>query len=251
LSAFDAAPVLALADFHAGYSAAEPVVEHVDLVLRRGTLTALVGPNGAGKTTLLKGMLGLTPVADPARVGFFGCPLDAARDRVAYLPQRSEIDWNFPLCALDVACMGVYRRVGLFRRLGRDARARAERALDLVGLAAAARTPIGELSGGQRQRLLVARALAQDAQLLLLDEPFANVDERSERTIAEVLQRLRGEGCTILAVHHDLATVRAYFDEVVVFNRRVIAHGPAADTLSEATVARVFGLASVASEARA
>ncbi|MEY5032427.1 MAG: hypothetical protein RL354_1458 [Planctomycetota bacterium] len=251
MTAADAAPVLELSGFRAGYSAAEPVVEGVDLALRRGSLTALVGPNGAGKSTLLKGMLGLTPVADAGRVRFFGTTLDAARGRVAYLPQRSEIDWSFPLRALDVACMGLYRRIGLFRRPGRPARVHAEQALELVGLADSARTPIDELSGGQRQRLLVARALAQDAELLLLDEPFANVDERSERTIAEVLQQLRAKGTTILAVHHDLATVRAYFDDAVVFHRRVIAHGPAGRTLSESTVARVFGLSSAAGEARA
>jgi len=243
LSGAHADIALALAGFRAGYSAAEIKVHDVDLRLARGSLTALIGPNGAGKSTLLKGVLGLTPVHTPERVRILGQPLDAVRVRVAYLPQRSEIDWDFPLRAVDVVAMGLYARIGLFRRVGRDARTRAARALDLVGLADAAHTPIGALSGGQRQRVLVARALAQEADLLLLDEPFANVDAQSERTIAEALQRLRAAGATILAVHHDLASVRAHFDDAVVLHGTVRAHGRAGDVLAESAVARVFGFA--------
>ena len=202
-----AAP-LELRGFSAGYSASEIRVADATFSLARGTMTALVGPNGAGKSTLLKGILRLTPVHDASSVRFFGEPLDRVRSRVAYLPQRSEIDWTFPACALDVVAMGLYRRLGLFRRVGRAARDEALAALALVGLEDAASKPIGELSGGQRQRLLVARALVQRADIVLLDEPFANVDEVTEQAIASVLQKLRGEGTTILAVHHDLGTVR-------------------------------------------
>ncbi len=234
-------PALELRGFRAGYSASEIKVHDASVALARGSMTALVGPNGAGKSTLLKGILGLTPVHDAAAVRFFGEPFERVRERVAYLPQRSEIDWNFPATAADVVAMGLYRRLGLFRRVGRSARAEAREALALVGLADAADAPGGELSGGQRQRVLVARALVQRAELLLLDEPFANVDEVTEHTIARVLQDLRRrDGVTVLAVHHDLGTVRALFEDAVLFNARVLAHGPAGPTLADAPVARAY-----------
>lgn len=238
----DDAP-LALDHFSAGYSASEIRAKDVSFRLARGSLTALVGPNGAGKSTLLKGILGLTPVHTRDRVRFFGRGLADARTRVAYLPQRSEIDWNFPASSLDVVSMGLYARLGLLRRVGPAARAEARAALAAVGLAAVERTPVGELSGGQRQRVLVARALVQRADLLLLDEPFANVDESTERAISEILRALRDKGATVLAVHHDLGSVRANFDEAILFNERVIAHGSVDDSLSELHVAHAYGLA--------
>ncbi len=235
-----AAAPLELRGFSAGYSQSEIKVVDASFTLGRGTLTALVGPNGAGKSTLLKGILGLTPVHDAGAVRFFGQSLDAARERVAYLPQRSEIDWNFPASALDVVAMGLYRRLGLFRRVNRAARDEARAALALVGLEAQAAQPIGELSGGQRQRVLLARALVQRADLLLLDEPFANVDELTERTIARVLEDLRANDTTILAVHHDIGTVRANFASAILFNVRVLAHGPAESTLTDAAIVRAY-----------
>ena len=241
---------LALARFSAGYSAGEVRVVDASFTLARGTLTALVGPNGAGKSTLLKGILGLTPVHDASAVRFFGEPLERVRRRVAYLPQRSEVEWNFPASALDVVGMGLYARLGLFRRVGREARAQAREALATVGLAHCADQPVGELSGGQRQRVLFARALVQRAELLLLDEPFANVDEVTEHTIARLLRALCDAGTTVLAVHHDLGTVRAYFDDAVLLQTRVIAHGPVATTLDDATVARAYGIGLAAEHAR-
>jgi manganese/zinc/iron transport system ATP- binding protein len=235
---------LATTRFSAGYSAAEIRAKDVTLSLARGSLTALVGPNGAGKSTLLKGLLGLTPVHDPDAVRFFGEPLARVRARVAYLPQRSEIDWNFPASALDVVAMGLYARIGLLRRVNHAARTRAREALAAVGLANIERQPVGELSGGQRQRVLVARALVQDAELLLLDEPFANVDEATEHAISAVLRDLRARGATILAVHHDLASVRANFDHAILFNESVIAHGAVTEALDDALVARAYGLPS-------
>lgn len=234
---------LELRNFSAGYSASELPVVDASFVLERGSMTALVGPNGAGKSTMLKGILGLTPVHDPSAARFFGEPLERVRGKVAYLPQRSELDWSFPASALDIVAMGLYGRLGLFRRVGRAARAEAREALALVGLAHAQDKPIGELSGGQRQRVLVARALVQRAELVLLDEPFANVDEVTEQTIARVLQELRAQGTTILAVHHDLGTVRSIFADAILFNTRVLAHGPVRATLADASVARAYGLA--------
>ena len=228
------APALEVRGFSAGYSASDPKVVDASFSLARGSLTALVGPNGAGKSTLLKGILGLTPVHEPERVRFFGTALEHARDRVAYLPQRSELDWDFPATALDVACMGLYRRIGVFRRVTRAARGEARDALALVGLSGLADRPIGELSGGQRQRVLVARALAQRADLVLLDEPFANVDEPTERAIASLLRALAEGGTPILAVHHDLAMVRSEFDEAIVLDRTIRAHGRVAEALGNA-----------------
>lgn len=236
----DKPAALEMRGFSAGYSTSEIRVHDVSLALAQGSMCALVGPNGAGKSTLLKGILGLVPVHDPAAVRFFGLPLDKARHRVAYLPQRSEIDWNFPARALDVVGMGLYARLGLFTRFNREARSKALAALEMVGLAPLAGRSIAELSGGQRQRLLVARALVQDADLLLLDEPFANVDEATEQTIARVLQDLRADGATVLAVHHDLGSVRSLFDDAILFNARVLAHGPAASVLAEPSVARAY-----------
>jgi len=224
---------LELRGFSAGYSASDPKVVDVSLRLTPHAMTALVGPNGAGKSTLLKGILGLTPVHDRDSVRFFGGPLDSARDRIAYLPQRSELDWDFPATAIDIVAMGTYRRLGLFRRVGRAARREAQDALELVGLGGLAARPISELSGGQRQRVLVARALAQRADLLLLDEPFANVDEATERTIARVLRDLAARGATILAVHHDLSTVREEFDEAIMLDRTVVSHGAVDAVIAE------------------
>ena len=229
----DQAAPLSVSGFSAGYSASDPKVIDVSLELAPGSLTALVGPNGAGKSTLLKGILGLTPVHDPQQVRFFGGPLEQSRARIAYLPQRSELDWDFPATALDVACMGLYRRLGVFRRVSGAARSEGREALALVGLADLADRAIAELSGGQRQRVLVARALAQRADLLLLDEPFANVDEATERSISRILRGLADGGTTVLAVHHDLSMVRVEFDDAIVLDRRIIAHGPVSEVLAD------------------
>lgn len=240
-SAREPAP-LQLSHFNAGYGASEIRASNVSCSLAAGSLTALVGPNGAGKSTLLKGILGLTPVHDIDRVRFFGEPLAKVRARVAYLPQRSEIDWNFPASALDVVTMGLYARIGLLKRIGGAAKAEARAALAAVGLTGIEGRPVGELSGGQRQRVLIARTLVQRADLLLLDEPFANVDEATERAIAAILRGLSDAGATVLAVHHDLGSVRANFDDAILFNGTLIAHGPAEEALDEAGIARAYGL---------
>ncbi|MFM1824126.1 MAG: hypothetical protein RI967_2392 [Planctomycetota bacterium] len=242
-----AAP-LALDGFDAGYGDGLRIHD-ARLVLERGSLTAIIGPNGAGKSTLLKGILGLTPVHSAARVRIFGEPLARMRARVAYLPQRSEIDWTFPASALEVVTMARYGRRGLFRRVTRADRGAARDALAEVGLDAEAETPVGELSGGQQQRVLVARALAQDAELLLLDEPFANIDAASEREIARVLRRHRDRGATILAVHHDLAGVRRDFDGAILVGPRaaddrrgtVLLHGAVDAVLDAPETAAIYG----------
>lgn len=208
------------------------VVEDVSATFPSGSLTAIVGPNGAGKSSLLKGALGLIG-AEAGRARFFDAPLDQVRARVAYMPQRAAVDWDFPVRVIDVVLMGMHRRTGLWRPLAMRDKAAAMAALDRVGMAAFARRQIGALSGGQQQRVFMARALAQEADLYLLDEPFAGVDAATEAAISAVLRELRDQGAAVVAVHHDLATVAARFDRVLLLNRRVMAEGavPAAFTV--------------------
>ncbi len=205
-----------------------------------GAMTAIVGPNGAGKSTLLKAALGLVP-ARSGRVAFFGGALPGARARVAYMPQRASVDWDFPVRAIDVVLMGMYRKLGLFGRVTGADRAAALECLSRVGLADFATRQIGALSGGQQQRVFLARALAQGAELYLLDEPFAGVDAATEAAIITVLQDLRDEGAAVVAVHHDLATVPGWFDRVLLLNRAPVAEGPVAEVFTPENLARAYG----------
>ena len=202
-------------------------------------LTAIIGPNGAGKSTLLKAMLGLVPSEGETR--FFGTTLEAARDRLGYLPQRQSVDWDFPATALDVVAMARRARSGWWGRLPRAEREAARHALSEVGLAELADRPIGELSGGQQQRVFLARALAQNAELLLMDEPLAAEDAATERTIIDVLKRLAKAGRSVVAVHHDLASVPQIFEHALLLNGRVIAAGPVAQVFTPATIADTYG----------
>ena len=205
-----------------------------------GKLVAIVGPNGAGKSTLLKATLGLIPKAS-GQVDFFGKPYAKQRSRVAYVPQRTSVDWDFPVSALEVVTMGLYRKIGWLRPVTRKWRDEALRSLDRVGLADLAGRQISELSGGQQQRVFLARALAQEADLYLMDEPFAGVDAATERTILDLLRGLQQTGRTALVVHHDLQTVADYFDEVLLLNRQVIQAGPVETTLTDENVRKTYG----------
>ena len=219
-----------------------PAIEDVTTRFSAGAMTAIVGPNGAGKSTLLKATLGLLPtVRGDVRV--FGQPLAAALARIAYVPQRASVDWDFPARAIDVVLMGRYRQTGLFGRITAAEAALARSCLARVGMEPFATRQIGALSGGQQQRVFLARALAQGADLYLLDEPFAGVDAATESAIITVLKSLRDEGRSIVAVHHDLATVPAYFDRVLLLNRRVIAEGPVSTTFRREKVAETYGSA--------
>jgi manganese/zinc/iron transport system ATP- binding protein len=209
----------------------KPVLWDVDLDVPAGKLAAIIGPNGAGKSTLIKAALGLVPKA-AGTVEFFDRPYKEVRKRVAYVPQRSSVDWSFPTNALDVVTMGTYGRLGWVRRPGKDEHAYAEHCLELVGMGDFARRQISQLSGGQQQRVFLARALAQRAEIYLMDEPFAGVDATTEKAIVQILQTLRNEGKTVVCVHHDLETAPEYFDWLVLLNVRIIASGsfPAAFT---------------------
>jgi manganese/zinc/iron transport system ATP- binding protein len=212
----------------------------VSVSIRPGLMTAIVGPNGAGKSTLLKAALGLVP-ASAGSATIFGSSVAEARDRFAYVPQRAAVEWDFPASALDVVCMGLYRRIGWFRPVRRRHRETARAALAAVGLADLAERPIGALSGGQQQRVFLARALAQQAELVLLDEPFAGVDAASETVLWERLAALRDEGRTVVVVHHDLDAVLRSFDEAVLLNRTLVAAGPVEEALNRETLAEAYG----------
>ncbi len=218
----------------------KPAVFSVDAAFPESSMTAIIGPNGAGKSTFLKASLGILPrIAGTVRV--LGAPLEDQRHRIAYVPQRASVDWDFPARVIDVVLMGLYREVGLFRPMRAAQRDWARACLERVAMAEFADRQIGALSGGQQQRVFLARALAQRAELYLLDEPFAGVDAATERAIIDVLQGLRDEGRTVVAVHHDLTTVRSYFDRVLVMNVRRIAEGPLAQAFIAPVLQEAYG----------
>jgi manganese/zinc/iron transport system ATP- binding protein len=216
------------------------VLREVDFTAPPAGLVAILGPNGAGKSTFLKAVLGLVPTLD-GEVRVFGRPLDRKTGLVAYVPQRSSVDWDFPVTAVEVVAMGLYHRIGWLRPVRRRHLEAARAQLDRVGLADLADRQIGQLSGGQQQRVFLARALAQDAHIYLLDEPLAGIDAVSERVVVDLLRELAGLGRTVIAVHHDLESVPAIFDEALLLNVRRIAAGPVAEVLTPANVARAYG----------
>lgn len=218
-----------------------PVLEHVDFTVPPGVVMGVVGPNGAGKSTLIKAMLGLVPTLT-GEVAFFGQPLPQVRSRVGYMPQHASVDWDFPTTVLDVVTMGTYGKLGWLRRPGKLQREQARAALERVSMQDFASRQIGALSGGQRQRVFLARALVQDPDLFIMDEPFQGIDAASEAAIVAVLHGLREQGKTIAMVHHDLATVPRYCDYVTLLDKRVIASGRVAETFTKENIARAYGL---------
>ncbi|WP_037348565.1 metal ABC transporter ATP-binding protein [Selenomonas sp. F0473] len=197
-----------------------PVLWDIDLDIPEHVRCAIVGPNGAGKSTLLGGILGLiTPVSGEVRL--WGRPLNEVRKRIAYVPQRGSVHWDFPTTVSDVVLMGRYAHIGLIKRPKKIDREIALDALEKMKMADFADRQISELSGGQKQRVFIARALAQDADLYIMDEPLAGVDETTERIIMDKFMDLQKDRRTVIAVHHDLSTLDAYFDFLVVLNRTV------------------------------
>ncbi len=218
----------------------KPAVFSVDMTVAAGSMTAIIGPNGAGKSTLLKAALGIVPRLS-GTVTVEGQPLARMLDRIAYVPQRASVDWDFPTTVLDVVLMGMSRELGLLRPVRARHRERARDCLARVGMEDFADRQIGQLSGGQQQRVFLARALAQGATLYLLDEPFAGVDAATERAIIGVLKALRDEGKTVVCVHHDLSTVRDYFTHVVLLNVRKMAEGPVASAFTAEALQATYG----------
>ncbi|MEM9560549.1 MAG: metal ABC transporter ATP-binding protein [Planctomycetota bacterium] len=218
----------------------KPVLWDVDYDAPANRLIAIVGPNGAGKSTLIKACLGVVPRAS-GEVVFWGETYRRARQRVGYVPQRESVDWDFPVSVLDVVCMGRYRRIGWCRPVSRAHKEAARACLDRVGLADLASRQISQLSGGQQQRVFLARALAQEADLYFMDEPFAGVDAATERSIVGVLRELRSAGKTVVVVHHDLQTVSEYFDDVMLLNMRIVAAGPVSQVFTRQNLQRTYG----------
>ena len=218
----------------------KPVVWEAAAQFPEQRLTAIVGPNGAGKTTFLKAALDLIPRTS-GRVRFFGQSYDQCRSRVAYVPQRETVDWDYPINAVDVVAMGLYRKVGWCRWIGKRDRGRALEALERVDMAEFAGRQISELSGGQQQRVFLARALVQDADLYLMDEPFAGVDATTEKAIVEILRELRCSGRSVVCVHHDLPTVADYFDHVMLLNMRIVTCGPIDEVFNLENLKRTYG----------
>lgn len=236
-----AAPRLGVEGLSVGYGA-EPVLEAVDLRLEAGSICALVGLNGAGKSTLFRALMGfLSPQAGAMRIEGLAVADAQRRQLVAYVPQDEQVPWDFPLRVWDVVLMGRYGRMSLLRWPGPEDRQAVREALARVELTPLAQRPVSTLSGGQRKRALLARAIAQQARLLLLDEPFTGVDRRTERLIIEQLRRFRAEGGSALIATHDLEAIPAFCDQVLLLNRRVLASGPTAEVFTQANLLRTFG----------
>ncbi len=217
-----------------------PVLWDIDLALPAGQLVGVLGPNGAGKSTLIKAVMGLVPCMS-GRVRVFGQSYRKNRHRVGYVPQRESVDWDFPVDALDVVTMGLYRQIGWFLPVTRRHRQAAREVLERVGIADLAHRQISQLSGGQQQRVFLARALVHDADLYLMDEPFASVDASTERAIIEILREMKSRGKTVMVVHHDLQTVADYFDHLVLLNLRLVAQGATAEVFTPENLRATYG----------
>lgn len=218
----------------------KPVIEDVTFQIPTGKLVGVIGPNGAGKSTLLKGILELLPRIT-GEIAILGSSYEDMKSSLGYVPQRESVDWDFPTNALDVVMMGRYGHLGWFKRPGKKEKEIAMHCLEKVGLADFAKRQISQLSGGQQQRVFLARALAQEADLYLMDEPFAAVDAATERAIVILLNELKNQGKTVLVVHHDLSTVKEYFDWCVLINKQIISYGPTEETFTVENLQKTYG----------
>lgn len=220
-----------------------PVLWDIHCEIPEGKLVGIIGPNGAGKSTLLKALLGmLKPLS--GKIEFFGLPLKKTEQRVAYVPQRTSVDWDFPITAFEVVLMGRYRKLGLLKWAKAADKEAARHALETVGMLPFADRQISQLSGGQQQRLFIARALLQDADIYLMDEPFAGVDMATEKAIIALLDKLKQQGKTLLVVHHDLMSVESYFDWIIMLNTCLIASGPVSEAFNPENIMRTYGRSS-------
>ncbi|MBC1482352.1 metal ABC transporter ATP-binding protein [Listeria sp. FSL L7-1558] len=220
-------------------------IDNVSLQIASSKLTGIIGPNGAGKSTLLKGMMGLIP-RENGQIILDGVPLSTWKKKIAYVPQRSEVDLTFPITVLDMVLLGTYPTLGLVKRPGKKEKQIALEALEQVEMTSFRKRQIGELSGGQLQRVFIARALAQHAESFFLDEPFAGIDMTSEALIMKLLKKWRDSGKTIVVVHHDFHKVAAYFDEIILLNKKLIAHGLVEQTFTEDNIKTAYGDAPIA-----
>ncbi len=218
----------------------KPALWELDYEAPAGGLVAVLGPNGAGKSTMIKAILGLVPRLS-GEIKVFGQRYNKTQKNIAYVPQRSSVDWDFPISAIEVVAMGLYRKIGWARRVRKTHHATALHYLDKVQMRNYAYRQIGRLSGGQQQRVFLARALAQEADLYLMDEPFAGVDATTEQTIIDVMREVTAKGATVICVHHDLQTVVNYFNYALILNVRVVASGKINKVLTKENLESAYG----------
>ena len=231
---------LAVRDLTVSYGS-NRVVDDVSFRVPQGTVMGLIGPNGAGKSTIIKSVIDLISL-ERGDIRFFGEPLSRSRHRVAYMPQAADVDWDYPITVEQVVAMGLYPKLGWFRRMSAEEKRLVAANLEYVGISDLAKRQISELSGGQRRRVFMARILTQQPDLYLLDEPFAGVDAASEQVIRDVLVELRDQGATILIVHHNLSTVASLCQHVTIVNKRLVASGPIDKAFTKEKVNEAFGL---------
>jgi manganese/zinc/iron transport system ATP- binding protein len=234
-----ASPPLSVNNLTVAYQR-RPVLWDIDFQAPEGRIVGIVGPNGAGKSTLIKAVLDLVPKAS-GTVAIYGKPYKKQRKLVGYVPQRESVDWDYPVSALDVVAMGLYGQIGWMRPVTKSWKTKAMDSLDRVGMADYAHRQISQLSGGQQQRIFLARALAQEAQIYFMDEPFVGVDAATEKAIVKLLQDLRSRGNTVFVVHHDLQTVREYFDHLIMLNLRIVAAGPVDEVFTPDLLQKTYG----------
>jgi manganese/zinc/iron transport system ATP- binding protein len=216
------------------------VLWDINFSIPQGKLVGVIGPNGAGKITLLKSLIGIvSPIA--GKIHFYGKPFKQVRQKIAYVPQRSSVDWDFPITAFDLVLMGSYGRLGMLKWASAKEKEKAKKALEKVDMLSLADRQIRKLSGGEQQRLFVARALLQEAEIYLLDEPFAGIDAEAEKRVLAIFENLQQEGKTVVAVHHDLNTAERYFNWIVLLNTCLIASGPTKDVFSKENLYRTYG----------
>lgn len=232
-------PAIEVHNLTASYNR-KPVLWDVDFKLPQGKLIGIVGPNGSGKTTLLKNIMGLME-PDSGYVNILGQKLDKVREKVSYVPQRESVDWDFPANVFDVVEMGRYRKSNLFKRLSKKDKEITTQALEKVNMLEFSKRQISQLSGGQQQRVFIARSLAQQADLYLMDEPFVGVDAATEDSILALLTQMKQEGKTVVIVHHDLQTAYEYFDWIVLLNTRLVASGPKDEVFTPALLQEAYG----------
>lgn len=218
----------------------KPAIKGINLNIEPGNVIGIIGPNGAGKSTLLKGMLGLLPF-DTGEVKIFGKDISESRKRISYIPQREQFDWDFPINVEDVVTMGRYAHLPIVGFPKAGDKKIVDEVLKKVEMDKYAKRQIRQLSGGQQQRVFLARALAQESDVYFLDEPFVGVDAKTERAIFELMKELKGQGKTILVVHHDLSRVQDYFDKLIMINQRLVAYGDSKTIFTPELINKTYG----------
>ena len=219
----------------------DPVLWDVNLDIKQGVLLAVVGPNGAGKSTLIKAILGLIKTLS-GKITFWGKKYENVRNKIAYVPQRGSVDWDFPTTVFDVVEMGRYGQIGWLKKVRKEDKVKTIDALEKVQMLEFKDRQISQLSGGQQQRVFLARALVQEAEIYFMDEPFQGVDTKTEKSIVNILKKLRNEGKTVITVHHDLQTVPEYFDHVLFINKGVVAYGNVDEVFTQENISKTYNL---------